>query len=142
MTWPGASSRIGRTSWPSKCMSAYTRSSSTKKLRSTASSARRARRSSERLRPVGFWQALWSPTSFTSWRASRRSSPSTSMPCSSTGTPITRAPDARIAVIIPMKVGDSTTATSPGSRIARAASAIACWAPEVITISSGSSAQP
>ena len=85
----GAGARAG----PSKCMSAYTRSSRTKKLRSIASSARRRRRSSERLRPVGFWQALCSPTSLTSWRASRRSSASTSKPCSSTGTPITRAPD-------------------------------------------------
>ena len=112
-----------------------------KKLRSIASSRQpRSRRSSERLRPVGFWHALWRPTSFTSWRASRRSSASTSKPSSSTGTPITRAPVPRIAVIIPMKVGDSITATSPGSSVARAASAIACWAPEVTTISSASSA--
>ena len=54
---------------------------------------------------MGFWQAVCSPTSLTSWRASRRSSASTSKPSSSTGTPITRARVPRIAVIIPMKLG-------------------------------------
>ena len=74
------------------------------------------RRSSERLRPVGFWHALCRPDELhlvareqalervdVEPVARRRARRSRARPC------------ARSAVIIPMKVGDSTTATSPGS---------------------------
>ena len=43
---------------------------------------------------------------------------------------------------MPTNVGDSTTATSPGSSVARAVRLIPCLAPEVTMISSGSSAKP
>ena len=42
----------------------------------------------------------------------------------------------------PGEGGDSTTATSPGSSVARAVRLIPCLAPEVTMISSGSSAKP
>ena len=53
ITWAGASSRIDRPRSPSRRVSAYTWSSSTKKLRSSASSASRRPRAAERSRPVG-----------------------------------------------------------------------------------------
>ena len=90
-----------------------------KNERSRASSTSRCARAADRSWPVGFWQPGWTATSLTSWRARMRSSASTSMPFSSTGTPITRAPVTCSELRMPMNVGDSQTTTSPGATTPR-----------------------
>ena len=91
---------------------------------------------------MGFWQARLERHQLHLVAREQALERPTSKPSSSTGTPITRAPVWRSESSMPAKVGDSTTATSPGSSVARAVRLIPCLAPEVTMISSGSSAKP
>ena len=94
-------------------------------------------------RPVGFWQAVWSATSLTWWRASTRSSASTSRPSASVGI----ADHARAGRLERAEDADEGRRLDAddvvrAARRARATRSIAWRAPVVTMISSASAAKP